>query len=77
MLVTFVLFIHRIMTEDLTTRQRDVLRLICAEYSTSQIAHILQISVNTVETHRKNMFRKLGVKNAAGLVKYALEKQLI
>lgn len=61
----------------LTTRQRDVLRLICTEYSTAQIAHILQLSVNTVETHRKNLFRKLGVKNAVGLVKYAFENDLL
>ncbi len=65
------------MADELTTRQRDVLRLICAENSTNQIARILQISVNTVETHRKALFRRLGVKNAAGLVKYALEKDLL
>lgn len=65
------------MPQNLTTRQRDVLRLICAEHSTAQIADILQLSVNTVETHRKNLFRKLGVRNATGLVKYALENQLL
>lgn len=65
------------MAQNLTTRQCDVLRLICAEHSTIQIAQILKISVNTVETHRKNLFRKLGVKNSTGLVKYALEKHLL
>ncbi|MCY7358904.1 MAG: helix-turn-helix transcriptional regulator [Rudanella sp.] len=67
----------RLLPDELTTRQRDVLRLICAENSTVQIAHILQISVNTVESHRKAMFRKLGIKNSAGLVKYAFEKNLL
>lgn len=68
---------HAVMPNDLTTRQRDVLRLICAEQSTTQIANSLHISVNTVETHRKNLLHRTGVKNAAGLVKYALENQLV
>ncbi len=75
--MTFTVFIHKPMPQELTTRQRDVLRLICAENSTVQIAAILQLSVNTVETHRKNLFRRLAVKNAAGLVKYAIENQLL
>jgi DNA-binding NarL/FixJ family response regulator len=64
------------MPPNLTTRQCDVLRLICAGQSTAQIAESLRISVNTVETHRKNLFRRTGVKNAAGLVKYALDNQI-
>ena len=65
------------MSHTLTTRQLDVLRLICAEQSTNQIAVSLHISVNTVETHRKNLFHKLGVKNLVGLVKFAHENQLL
>jgi DNA-binding CsgD family transcriptional regulator len=64
------------MQQELTTRQRDVLRLICREHSTAQIAEVLHLSVNTVETHRKHLFQKTGVKNAAGLVRYALENKL-
>ncbi|MFN8354231.1 MAG: LuxR C-terminal-related transcriptional regulator [Spirosomataceae bacterium] len=65
------------MPTQLTQRQLDVLRLISAQYSTAQIAETLHLSVNTVETHRKNLFKKLGAKNAVGLVKIAIEQHLL
>jgi DNA-binding NarL/FixJ family response regulator len=58
----------------LTDREIEVLRLITQEYSNGEIAEKLFISVRTVDTHRRNLLEKLGVKNTAGLVKYALEK---
>lgn len=61
----------------LTDREKEVLRLIGEEYSTRQIANKLFISINTVETHRKNIMGKLNTKNMAGLVKYALQLGLI
>ncbi len=56
----------------LSNREKDVLRLISNEKNSREIAEILNISFNTVETHRKNLMRKLGTKNVVGLVKYAL-----
>lgn len=57
----------------LTEREIDVLKLIVQENTTSEIAEKLFISVHTVETHRKNLIKKLKVKNIAGLVKYAVQ----
>jgi len=61
----------------LSPREKKVLCLIAKEKSTQEITELLFISKNTVETHRKNMMRKIGAKNMIGLVKYAIEKQLI
>lgn len=58
----------------LTDREIEVLKLIADEYSNPEIAEKLFISVRTVDTHRRNLLDKLGVKNTAGLVKYAIQK---
>lgn len=59
--------------EQLTKREKEILSLIAQEKTTSEIAELLFISTHTVDTHRKNLLAKLGVKNAAGLVKFAIE----
>lgn len=61
----------------LTFREREILKLIAKEYSNVQIANELFISERTVETHRKNIFRKTNTKSIVGLIKYAYEHQLI
>lgn len=61
----------------LTERELEILKLIAEEYSNAQIANTLFISERTVETHRKNMLRKTNNKTIVGLLKYALEKQII
>ena len=61
----------------LTRREVDIIRLVCAEMSTKQIAAALFLSEFTVNTHRKNIFKKLGVKNVAGLMNFAKENQLV
>ena len=61
----------------LTNREKDVLKLIAQEYTTSEIAERLFISQNTVETHRKNLLSKLQVRNSAGLARYAVENGLL
>ncbi|MCU7550067.1 response regulator transcription factor [Chitinophagaceae bacterium LB-8] len=61
----------------LTKREKEILKLIANEYSNQQIADALFISLRTVETHRLNLTQKLGVKNAAGLVKEAIKRGLI
>ena len=60
----------------LRDREKEVLRLISKEKSTKEIAELLFISVNTVETHRKNLMRKIGTKNMVGLVKYAIQQDI-
>ncbi|MCI0411148.1 MAG: response regulator transcription factor [Acidobacteria bacterium] len=57
---------------DLTPREREVLQLLTEGKATKEIAGIISISVKTVETHRKNIMDKLGLRSVAELTKYAL-----
>ncbi len=61
----------------LTPREIEIIKLITKEFSSREIAEILFISEHTVETHRKNIFRKTGSNNLVGLVKYAYSNNLI
>ncbi len=61
----------------LTERERDILRLISKEFSNKQIAEKLFISERTVETHRKNIFRKTNTTSLVGLIKYAFANNLV
>ncbi|KVV15283.1 response regulator [Flavobacterium sp. TMP13] len=61
----------------LTARELEIVTLISLEYSGKEISEQLFISTNTVETHRKNIMKKLKTKNTIGLVKYALKNNLI
>jgi DNA-binding NarL/FixJ family response regulator len=61
----------------LSPRQREVLRLIAEGSTTKQIAHVLKISVKTVETHRAQLMERLGIHDVAGLVRYAIIVGLI
>lgn len=61
----------------LTDREREILRLIAKEYSNKMIAEKLIISERTVETHRKNIFRKTKTSSLVGLIKYAFANNLI
>ena len=61
----------------LTKREHEILDLIANEFTTEQIAQNLHISIPTVESHRRNMFRKLGVQSVVGLVKEALKNKWI
>lgn len=61
----------------LTSREKEILMLISKEYTTDEISNELCISNKTVESHRSNLIQKLGVKNAAGLVRVAFEKGLL
>ncbi|MBM3416737.1 MAG: response regulator transcription factor [Bacteroidetes bacterium] len=61
----------------LTDREVEIIRLIEKEYNNKQIAETLFISERTVETHRKNIFRKTNTNSVIGLVKYAYEHKLI
>ena len=61
------------MRESLTTREQTVLLQLAQGKSNKEVATTLNISVRTVETHRKNIKRKLGISSTAGLTRYALE----
>ncbi len=61
----------------LTPRELDVLQYIVDEFTNHEIAEKLFISVRTVDAHRRNLLEKTGSRNTAGLVKYALENDLV
>ena len=60
----------------LTSREREVLRLLAEGKRTSQIAQLLDISVKTVDTHRQQIIHKLGIRSLAELTKYAIREGL-
>jgi len=62
---------------NLTSRELEIVKLIAEEYNNAQIGEKLFISERTVETHRKNIFRKTNTKSVAGLVKFAMTKNLL
>jgi two-component system, NarL family, response regulator NreC len=61
----------------LTNREREILRLIAEGFTNQKIADSLFISVSTVDTHRKNLMKKLNIHSIAGLVKYAVKNRII
>ena len=61
----------------LSRREKEILQLIIEEHTTSEIAEKLFISFGTVESHRRNMISKLGVRNTAGLVSAAYKFELL
>ena len=62
---------------ELSKREKEVLYLISEGNTNSEIAEILFLSSHTVTTHRKNIMIKLGVKNTAGIVMYAVKSGLV
>jgi DNA-binding NarL/FixJ family response regulator len=63
--------------QDLTPRQREVLQLIAEGNSTKEIAHKLNLSIKTVETHRGELMNRLDIHDVAGLVRYAIRTGLV
>ena len=64
----------QIMSNPLTLREREVLKLIAEEKTNQEIADLLNISLRTVHHHRASLMQKLNIKKTAGLVRYAIEK---
>lgn len=58
----------------LSNREREVLHYVAKEYTNQEIADTINISLRTVETHKRNLIKKLRVKNVVGLVRFALEQ---
>jgi len=61
----------------LSEREMEIIKYIAEGYTNTQIAEILFLSNHTVNTHRKNIMAKLGVKNTAGIVMYAVKTDLV
>ena len=63
--------------QSLTTRQKEILRLVAQGYTNREIGERLDISVRTVEVHRFNLMRRLRVRNVAQLLRQALALRLV
>ncbi|MGE5648414.1 MAG: response regulator [Acidobacteriota bacterium] len=61
----------------LTAREKEVLKMLAEGQSVKEIASALNLSVKTVEAHKFNLMRKLGIHNKAQLVQYAIQKKII
>ena len=66
-----------VLISSLTKREVQVLKLVAQQYSTREIGDELHISESTVETHRKNLMKKVKVKNSVGLAIFALKNEVI
>jgi two-component system response regulator NreC len=60
-----------------TSRERDVVRLLAGGNSNKEVANCLGISIRTAETHRATLMRKLGLESLAALVRYAIRNNII
>jgi DNA-binding NarL/FixJ family response regulator len=61
----------------LTDREREVLQLIAEGKTNKEVANLLNVSINTVETHRKHVMEKLDLHNTAELVRFAVRKKIV
>jgi DNA-binding NarL/FixJ family response regulator len=61
----------------LTSRQREILQLVAEGKSTKEVAQLLDLSAKTVETHRAQIMDRLGIRDLAGLVRYAVRTGLV
>ena len=61
----------------LTARQREILQMIAEGKSTKEIAFVLEVSIKTVETHRAALMDRLGIRDVAGLVLFAVRHGLV
>ena len=62
---------------ELTNREKEILRLISEGMTNNEMADKLFLSPKTIDTHRTNLLQKLGLKNTAALIKYAVENGLL
>lgn len=61
----------------ISEREKEVLTLVCMEFTATEIAHKMNISARTVEAIKDRLMERFGVKNSVGLVFYAMKNQLI
>lgn len=62
---------------NLSEREIEIIRLICKEHNSQEIADKLNISLNTVNKHRESIFQKINARNVVGVVMYALKNNLV
>jgi len=67
----------KIKSIDLSDRELQIVKFIAEGYTNSQIAAIVYLSNHTINTHRKNIMKKLGVNNTAGIVMYAVKTGMV
>lgn len=63
--------------ELLTDREKEIIKLLCQQKTAKEIGEHLFITQRTVEGHKNNLFTKIGVRNVAGLIVYALQKHIV
>ena len=61
----------------MSERELQIIQFIAEGYTNSQIAAIIYLSNHTINTHRKNIMKKLGVNNTAGIVMYAVKTEMV
>ncbi len=64
---------HELLRKTLTRREAEVVQMVCDGYNSKTIADQLHVSIHTIDTHRKNLLRKLNVRNTVALVALASE----
>jgi DNA-binding NarL/FixJ family response regulator len=64
-------------TDELTPREEEVVKLVAEAHTNKEIAEILHLSEKTVENHRSNAMRKLGMRDRVELVRYAIRRGLV
>ena len=62
--------------KQLSDRELEIARLVCKELSSDQIAHMLDLSLHTINTHRKNILKKINAKNAIDIMNYLKKNNL-
>ncbi|MDC4227956.1 MAG: response regulator transcription factor [Candidatus Manganitrophus sp.] len=63
--------------EQLTVREREILRLLAEGHSAKEVSRLLNIQPKTVDAHRSNLMKKLGLHSRTDLIKYAIRRKII
>lgn len=63
--------------DHLTEREKEIIKLLCQQKTAKEIGEVLFITQRTVEGHKNNLFAKIGVRNVAGLIVFALQKKIV
>ncbi|HOK96561.1 MAG TPA: response regulator transcription factor [Anaerohalosphaeraceae bacterium] len=67
---------NRTLDDGLSSREREVLQMVAEGHTTKEIAEALNLSTKTVDSHREHIMEKLGIRNVAGLTRYAIREGL-
>lgn len=64
-------------TANLADKEIEIIQLVCNEYTNKEIAALLHLSVRTIDGYRERILKKIGARNTAGIVLYAIKNKLI